>query len=56
MNGLRSTAKIAKFIIDVSLNGYATEEEMLEHCDESVVEEALRDYSFMVNYVRRNEE
>jgi hypothetical protein len=47
---------MTKFIIDVSLDGYDTEEEMIEHCDESVVEEALRNYGFMVNYVRWTEE
>jgi hypothetical protein len=43
---------MTKFIIDVFLDGYDTEEEMLEHCDESAVEEALSDCGFMVNYVR----
>lgn len=37
-----------KFIIQVELDGYDTEQEMIDACDEDVVEEALRDASFMV--------
>lgn len=44
-----------RFIIEVELDGYDTEEEMNDACDEDVVEEALRDASFMVVSVERIE-
>lgn len=42
-----------KFIIEVELDGYDTEQEMIDACDEDVVEEALRDASFMVVSIER---
>jgi hypothetical protein len=45
-----------KFLIEVELDGYDTIEEMLENCDEDIVYEALRDYSFMVISVEKVEE
>lgn len=42
-----------KFIVDVELDGYDTEEEMLEHCNEGTVYEALENHSFTVNYVKK---
>ena len=42
-----------KFIVDVELDGYDTEEEMLEHCTEGAVYEALENHCFTVNSVKK---
>ena len=47
--------KMPRFIVDLWLDGYDTKEEMNDACDEDVVEEALRDASFMVVSVERIE-
>jgi hypothetical protein len=47
---------MTKFLIDIELDGYDTIEEMLEHCNEDTVYEALRDYSFMVISVGKIDE
>lgn len=44
--------QMPKFIVDVELDGYDTEEEMLEHCTEGAVYEALENHSFTVNSVK----
>jgi hypothetical protein len=40
--------KMPKFLIDVELDGYDTEEEMLSALNSEVIHEALRDYGFSV--------
>jgi hypothetical protein len=47
---------MTKFIIDVALDGYDTEEDMLEDCNEDAINDALRNYGFLVQYVRLIEE
>ena len=45
--------QMPKFIVDVELDGYDTEEEMLKHCNEGAVYEALENHSFTVNSVKK---
>ena len=47
-----------KFKIDVELDGYDTEEEMISACDKDAVYESLRDFGFnviSVEYVKADE-
>jgi len=48
--------EMPKFMIDVALDGYDTEEDMLEDCNEDAINDALRNYGFLVQYVRLIEE
>ena len=43
-------------MIEVSLDGYDTEEDMLEDCNEDAINDALRNYGFSVIKVEEIEE
>jgi hypothetical protein len=45
-----------KFLIDVELDGYDTEEDANDACTEDAVYEALSDYGFSVLKVKKNGE